>query len=170
MIQSAEQFVRLRSSEDPAEYHRAAHEEADVAVWLDVIDRYPDMRFWVAHNKTVPLVILELLASDPDVRVRSFVATKRKIGIDLLEKLALDEDEAFLIVELLADSSGQTYIQSTRNDDGTYVVEFRDGSPSQHFGTVAADMRAAHAIIASWSFGLDDWRESAEWTKIPFNE
>ncbi|MGO4249462.1 hypothetical protein AB4Y87_19790 [Paenarthrobacter sp. RAF54_2] len=78
MIQSAAEFVRLRSSEDPAEYHRAAHEEADVSVWLDVIDKYPDMRFWVAHNKTVPLEILELLASDPDVRVRSFVATKER--------------------------------------------------------------------------------------------
>ncbi|MGO4249461.1 hypothetical protein AB4Y87_19785 [Paenarthrobacter sp. RAF54_2] len=79
-------------------------------------------------------------------------------------------EEAFLIVELLADPSGQTFIQSTRNDDGTYVVEFREGSPSQHFGTVVDDMGAAHALIASWSFGLDGWRESVEWTKIPFDE
>ncbi|WP_159702971.1 HEAT repeat domain-containing protein [Arthrobacter sp. 18067] len=94
MIASAEEFVALRCSEDPAEYHRAAHDEAGLAVWLEVIDKHPDMRFWVAQNKTVPLEILELLASDPDVRVRSFVAMKRKIGIDLLQRLAVDEDDA----------------------------------------------------------------------------
>lgn len=34
MITSAEEFVRLRSSHDPELYYRAAHEEADEAVWL----------------------------------------------------------------------------------------------------------------------------------------
>ncbi|YCK81101.1 HEAT repeat domain-containing protein [Arthrobacter sp. D3-18] len=94
MIASADEFVALRCSEDPAEYQRAAHDEADLAVWVEVIDKHPDMRFWVAQNKTVPLEILELLASSPDVRVRSFVAMERRIGIDLLLKLALDEDDA----------------------------------------------------------------------------
>ena len=44
MINSAEEFVRLRSSELPEEYWRAAHEEVPDAVWLDVIARFPDMR------------------------------------------------------------------------------------------------------------------------------
>lgn len=77
MIDSAEEFVRLRSSDDPAEYRRAAHEEASVQTWLDVVDRFPDMRFWVAQNKTVPLEILERLRHDPDDRVRSMVLLKR---------------------------------------------------------------------------------------------
>lgn len=77
MIESAEEFVRLRTSSDPSGYGRAAQDEATVETWRDVIARFPDMRFWVAQNKTVPLVILEELRSDPDERVRSMVRAKR---------------------------------------------------------------------------------------------
>ena len=41
----------------------------------------------------------------------------------------------FLIVESLADASGQTFVQAARGDDGTYVVEYRQGSADQHFQT-----------------------------------
>jgi hypothetical protein len=90
MIDSAAEFVRLRTSEQPAEYRRAAAEEAPLAVWLQVVAAYPEMRFWVAHNKTVPLAVLELLATDPDVRVREMVARKRRAGDVLLGRLAGD--------------------------------------------------------------------------------
>lgn len=93
-IQSAEEFVELRSSEDPAEHHRAAHEEADVDVWLAVIRDYPDMRFWVAQNKTVPVTILGVLARDEDPHVRSMVASKRKLTAELFELLAQDHNES----------------------------------------------------------------------------
>ena len=42
MIDSAAEFVRLRLSSDPAEYRRAAREEAPENVWLEVIEAYPD--------------------------------------------------------------------------------------------------------------------------------
>ncbi|KAB2807465.1 hypothetical protein F9L07_25785 [Pimelobacter simplex] len=77
VIQSADEFVRLRSSDDPEEYARAAHGAATEDIWLDVIDRFPEMRFWVAQNKTVPLSILELLRRDPDANVVRMVRSKR---------------------------------------------------------------------------------------------
>ena len=77
VIDSAEEFVRLRSSENPAEYNRAALEEASEGTWRDVIERFPEMRFWVAQNKTVPLEVLEILRHDPDERVRRMVRSKR---------------------------------------------------------------------------------------------
>jgi hypothetical protein len=76
MIRSAEEFRRLRESDNPDEYWRAAHEEAPLDVWLEVIRRWPDMRFWVAHNKTVPLSVLEVLVNDPDEKVRDMVLRK----------------------------------------------------------------------------------------------
>lgn len=54
MIESADEFVRLRTSADPAEYQRAARDDATERTWRDVIARFPEMRFWVAQNKTVP--------------------------------------------------------------------------------------------------------------------
>ncbi|WP_139983894.1 hypothetical protein [Nocardioides litoris] len=77
MIETAEEFVRLRTSEDPDDYNRAAREEASEATWRDVVDRFPEMRVWVAHNKTVPLSVLEILRKDPDERVVCMVRIKR---------------------------------------------------------------------------------------------
>ncbi len=69
--------MRLRTSWVPEEYRRAAADEAPVEVWTQIIERYPDMRFWVAQNKTVPLAILEMLRHDPDRRVQWMVRSKR---------------------------------------------------------------------------------------------
>lgn len=93
MIISAADFVALRTSEDPHETRRAAEEEADQGVWLEVIEMYPEMRQWVAHNKTVPVEILEKLATDADPAVRWAVASKGKLTGTLVKLLAWDRDE-----------------------------------------------------------------------------
>jgi hypothetical protein len=93
LIASAEEFVRLRNSDIPEEYSLAAEDEAPVAVWLDVISRFPEMREWVVHNKTVPIEILEVLARDESASVRATVADKRKLSLELLDLLAHDCDE-----------------------------------------------------------------------------
>ncbi|NML31665.1 hypothetical protein [Paraburkholderia antibiotica] len=91
MIHSAEEFIALRDSSLKDEYDRAATDEAPVSVWKDVIDRFPEYRKWVAHNKTVPLEILTLLCQfEPDVR--RFIAVKRKLSDELFELLSKDLD------------------------------------------------------------------------------
>lgn len=42
--------MRLRLSEKPDEYLRVAWEEAPLTVWVEVIEQYTDMRFWVAKQ------------------------------------------------------------------------------------------------------------------------
>ncbi|MFI6341113.1 hypothetical protein [Streptomyces sp. NPDC050535] len=93
MIESVEEFLRLRFSDDPDEYGRASAEPAPLEVWTEIVEKHPEARFWVAHNKTVPLEILRLLAADPDPRVRSMVAMKRKLTPDLLTGLAIDQHD-----------------------------------------------------------------------------
>lgn len=90
MITSAEEFYALRSSSIKSEYDRAATEEAPISVWRDVIKKYPNYRRWVAHNKSVPLEILEELCQF-DSTVRQFVAAKRKLSPALFEALSWDE-------------------------------------------------------------------------------
>lgn len=89
-IVSAKEFVRLRESEKLEEYMHAANGWAEDEVWLEVIAHHPDMKPWVAHNKTVPISILEVLAQDPDPEVRASVANKRKLSRDLFDRLAKD--------------------------------------------------------------------------------
>lgn len=93
MISSAEEFVRLRTSDLPDEYSIAAEDEAPTTVWFDVISRFPEMREWVVHNKTVPIEILEVLARDDSASVRATVADKRKLSPELFDLLARDDDE-----------------------------------------------------------------------------
>jgi len=91
MISSAEEFIKLRDSSIKTEYDRAAMDDADISIWRDIIERYPNYRKWVAHNKTVPIEILEELC-ECDAGVRCFVAAKRKLTAKLFEKLSKDPD------------------------------------------------------------------------------
>ncbi len=92
MIKSAREFVKLRNSERPEEYLRSANEAAQTDVWLEVLKGYPSMKVWVAHNKTIPIEILEILAEDPDPEVRRAVAMKNKLPAHLMTLLATDVD------------------------------------------------------------------------------
>ena len=94
MITSVAEFRRLRESQEPQEYHRAAWEEAPLEVWHELIEHHPDMRFWVAHNKTVPHEILAVLANDADSHVRHMVASKNNLQAHLEVKFSKDPNES----------------------------------------------------------------------------
>src|SRR5262245_53734832 len=94
MIETADEFCRLRTSQNPEEYNRAGWEEAPLQVWHEVIEKFPDMRHWVAYNKTGPMEILAILAGDSDGRVRHMVASKRKLSGALQLKLSTDPDRS----------------------------------------------------------------------------
>ncbi|MBL8239963.1 MAG: hypothetical protein JNM66_21245 [Bryobacterales bacterium] len=93
MIATAEEFVALRESSIQEEYLRAARDNAPIAVWRDVIARFPNMRTWVALNKTVPPEILEVLATDVDPDVRRAVAMKNSLPLHLMVLLSRDPVE-----------------------------------------------------------------------------
>jgi hypothetical protein len=108
MICSAEEFVRLRTSKEPSEYLRAANDCAPVEVWCKVLAEFPEMRRWVAHNKTVPTEILSLLArdapeliarlaEDEDATVRERVAYNRKTQAGVLQVLCSDGEEVVAV-------------------------------------------------------------------------
>jgi hypothetical protein len=93
MIRDAEEFIRLRTSDTPDDYLRAATDEVPIEVWHEIIQRHPSMRKWVAQNKTVPIEILTILARDPNPDVRLSVAMKNKLPSELMLELADDDDE-----------------------------------------------------------------------------
>jgi hypothetical protein len=94
MINSAKEFVDLRTSERPEEYLRAARDSSPLEVWFDILRKYPGMKVWVAQNKTVPMQVLQQLAVDADPQVRSAIATKNKLSKDLMLSLAKDSDSS----------------------------------------------------------------------------
>lgn len=126
VIESAEEFVRLRTSEIMEEYNRAAHDEAPESVWLDVIARYPDMREWVAHNKKIPLSILEILAGDERWRVRLTVAMKRKLSQELIVGLSGDPDESVRVQIARHPKAPLAVVQKLAKDREALVREAAD--------------------------------------------
>ena len=119
MITSAEEFIRLRFSDDIEEQRRSAVEEADISVWHEVLKQYPDnderegaltptpygymneyisenanVRDGVALNKRLPDEIIRILAKDRSWRVRCTIAWKRKTPPDVLRELADDPDDS----------------------------------------------------------------------------
>ena len=123
MIQSAEEFVRLRLSQDRAEYLRAAHESASDEVWLEVINNYPEMREWVAHNKTTPRTILEFLSNDSDPKVRHTVSSRRSAGEDILNKLAFDSSELVRLSVARNPKVTEKILLKLLDDELDYLVE-----------------------------------------------
>ena len=123
MITSSAEFVRLRVSERAEEYQRAANEEAPDAVWLEIILRYPSMRRWVAHNKTIPLDILRLLATDKSPTVRSAVASKRKLDAKLFEQLAQDSDEGVRASAASNAKAPRHLLEELSRDSVSFVAE-----------------------------------------------
>nr|BFF03464.1 hypothetical protein GCM10020241_51390 [Streptoalloteichus tenebrarius] len=123
MIQSPEEFVRLRTSSSPDEYRRASQEHAPLEVWLEVVRNYPEMREWVARNKTVPLEILASLASDPDPRVRHAVAMKRGLSSEILNKLSNDEDASVRLQVALHPKAPKEILDAMKNDSWERVRE-----------------------------------------------
>ena len=93
MIESAQDFVRLRTSDSADEQNRASNDSATNDVWRAVIADFAEMRQWVAHNKTLPVEILVELSRDQDSLVRSAVAMRRKIPEVVQLSLAKDRDE-----------------------------------------------------------------------------
>jgi hypothetical protein len=83
----------------------------------------------------------------------------------LLEDIR-DRHELFVIVERVADASGQTFIQAIRTKDSKYRLEYRDGSADRHFFAVTADMREAHDIFTKWCFELPGWKTAINWQRL----
>ena len=78
----------------------------------------------------------------------------------------LGDGNEYLIVERVDAPDGDHYAQTRRRPDGTYIVEYRAGSATQHYRTVVTGPRTAHAIVAGWLLGLPGWRDQAGWVPL----
>jgi hypothetical protein len=110
------------------------------------------------------------MASDPILRAYPENGPVRDDpSVDVLFQLLQDIEAGqgtFLIVVKTIDPSGQTYAQTLRNEDGSYVVEHREGNAESHDSTIVSDLRAAHALLTGWAFERPDWDNGISWSPI----
>jgi len=134
MIESAQEFIRLRDSEVIEEYTRSAQEEASMETWLEVIVQYPEYREWVVHNKMVPLAILEILTIDGDQKVRYVIARKRKISDWIVDMLATDEDESVRIALVMNSKTSREQVLKIDRAGSDWFVNELDSVIARRFG------------------------------------
>ncbi|MEV6823395.1 hypothetical protein [Amycolatopsis sp. NPDC051102] len=127
MITSAEEFIELRYSENASDYRRAATEAAPMGVWMDVLERYPEARVWVARNKAVPIEIIGILAGDSSVEVRFAVSMKRKLTPELLARLARDTDESVRLQVARHENTPTEVLEFLSEDDWQDVSDAAKG-------------------------------------------
>jgi len=69
----------------------------------------------------------------------------------LLRRIGADDDH-FAIVERIPEE-GHVFLQTWRDGDGPFRVEYRDGGPDRHFGAESADADQVIAVFLDWSRG-----------------
>lgn len=83
---------------------------------------------------------------------------------DLIFELLSDVergDETYFVVEQLADSSGQTYIQVIQDGHAGWTVERREGGPDRHFTITVPRLGQAHHTMTACAFGLPSFQSSS---------
>lgn len=60
--------------------------------WSVLVEMYPEMRYWVAHQPYAPEAVVRALVHADDSRVRARVARKRNLPPDLFPLLASDPE------------------------------------------------------------------------------
>ncbi len=119
MINNAEEFIQLRITNDD----RANSDFAPDEVWLDVMQKYPDFKEWVAHNKTVKGEILTILSNDQNARVRNTIARRRATTPEILQKLSKDPDESVRLRVALNAKVTKEILLTMLDDEWYRVVE-----------------------------------------------
>lgn len=77
--------------------------------------------------------------------------------------------EEYFTVGRASDPTDQTYVQTILDDNGKWMVEYRDGGPDEHYIASFDDLRKAHAVLAAWCFVHDpDLLAGVPWERLTF--
>jgi hypothetical protein len=75
--------------------------------------------------------------------------------------------DRFVVVEWLNEAAdGECYAQALREREDRWIVEHRDGGPTQHYQAIVTDKGIVAEILAGWAYQVPGWRESASWKRI----
>ncbi|MDE1675421.1 hypothetical protein [Nocardia gipuzkoensis] len=73
-----------------------------------------------------------------------------------------DPANPFLVVE----REEQHYVQTCPDSDGVYELEYRAGSPDQHFRVHTSDRALVGDVIWAWSIDNPWWRDAVDWREV----
>ncbi|WP_327702467.1 hypothetical protein OG530_11885 [Streptomyces decoyicus] len=79
----------------------------------------------------------------------------------LLRRIGADDDH-FVVVERFPEQD-QVFVQTWRDGDGPFSVEYRDGAPERHFRAESDDTERVVGLFLDWARGGAAWRTALDW-------
>ena len=68
---------------------------------------------------------------------------------------------------IILSRGNERYIQAYRNDDGSFLLEYRDGSAEAHFETeTQAGIDDVEQAFIRYASNMDDWSAPWNWQKL----
>lgn len=78
----------------------------------------------------------------------------------------LEADDSFLILSRLDAPNEEYFAQTMHATDGTWYVEYRQGSAAQHWTATAEDAAGVAQVLRGWAAGTAEWRNLLEWCPL----
>jgi hypothetical protein len=69
---------------------------------------------------------------------------------------------------LVLERDPDVYVQTLRQEDGTFVLEHRDGSGDLHFSTSVSEAHEVLTRMWAWLRGEPTWNADADWERVRF--
>lgn len=149
----------------------------DTAVWLAALATDQDLGLATATDREVLLVGDEVHSfSTETAELDQPVVSPARIPLLLAEVQAAQEDAGdgdfaadFLIVSDL--SAPETYLQTTyRSADGSWQLEYRDGSVARHFHTRVGSQTEVEDAFARWIVRDGSLKKELDWKHLDIPE
>ncbi len=61
---------------------------------------------------------------------------------------------------------GNWYIQVRLRDNNVYELEYRDGTPTEHYQTLTVSLEKVTDALIAWADGRTEWKDGFMWTDI----
>jgi hypothetical protein len=68
---------------------------------------------------------------------------------------------------VIVDSGRVQFFAQARNDDGTFTLEYRDGSPQQHYQVEGVDLGDVAEALSQWAENRRDFVSKHTWERLP---
>ncbi|MCQ9120428.1 hypothetical protein PHA51_08925 [Rodentibacter pneumotropicus] len=132
IIETAEEFKMVLDEEMGSPYFPRVEVE-DEQIWLDVIEKYPDLEYIVVQYLVSPAVLAKL-AYSKDSDVRCMVAEKRRILLETFELLSNDKDYTVRMRVAINAKCPKHILEKLANDKHEEVVDSAMRSLKKRFG------------------------------------
>jgi hypothetical protein len=112
-----------------------------------------------------PLGCVDVEVSLPGGLTLPYVTPLLLSNLVMLATWPLPEEPYFIVTR-----GDDDYVQTYRDDDGSYQLEYRDGGPDAHFAFRTQKGGLVADVMWAWATRDPRWRTAVAWDRLHFDE